>query len=101
MSMRDVRYVTTATFASGFCVVLVQLLSAGLAALPLGWLLGTSQVGLALAKYGPYMLLNFLALLLSMWVFLRYGHVGPSPAAESARPVGAAETYRVSASYDG
>jgi len=100
--MRDVGYVATATLVSGFCVFLVQLLSAGLAALPLGWLLGTSQVGLALAKYGPYMLLNFLALLLSMWVFVRYGHVGTSPAAEPARPPkAAAETYRASISYEG
>jgi hypothetical protein len=46
--------------------------------------------------------MNFLAMLLSMWVYVRVSHVGRTPAAEPARlPKAAAETYRASVSYEG
>jgi hypothetical protein len=101
LSMREFKIVATATIVGLSAIALVQLLAAGVAALPLAWLLGTSQLGLALAKIGPYILINFLAMLLSMWVYLRVSHLGRTPAAEPARPVAAAEATRASVSYEG
>jgi hypothetical protein len=101
ISIRDIKIATIAAFAVMAGLALLQLLAAGVAALPMAWLLGTSQLGLALAKIGPYILLNFLAMLLSMWVYLRLSHVRFNPGPEPARPKAAADTYRVSASYDG
>jgi len=102
MTMREFKSVAMATCLGLSFLVLVQVMAAAVAALPLGWLLGSSQNGLALAKYGPAILMNFLAMLLSMWVYVRVSHVGRTPAAEPARPPkAAAETYRASVSYEG
>jgi hypothetical protein len=99
--MREFRIVGIAAVIGLSTIALVQLLAAGVAALPLAWLLGTSQMGLALAKAGPFILLNFLAMLLSMRVYLSLSHVRFDPDPRPARPKAAADTYRVSASYDG
>ncbi len=85
MTVREFKDVAMATVFGGAAIALVCLLSAAIAELPLSWLFGHSQLGLALAKYGPFMLVPFLAMLLSMWVFLRIPHVPPSPAVERER----------------
>ncbi len=96
MTMREIKDVAMATIVGMTGIALIQLLSAAVAAMPLGWLLGTSQLGLAVAKVGPYILLNFLAMLLSMWVYLRVSHLGRTPDAAPARP----EAYRASTAHD-
>jgi hypothetical protein len=99
--MREFRIVGTAAIVGLSAIALVQLLAAGVAALPLAWLLGTSQLAQALAKIGPYILLNFLAMLLSMRVYLSLSHVRFNPDPRPAQPEAAAESYRVSVSHDG
>jgi hypothetical protein len=83
--MRAFRDVAMASIIGWAVLAVVFLLSHALAAVPLGWLFGYSPLGLALAKYGPLILVPFLAMLLSMWVFLRTSHGRPSGEAQIGR----------------